>query len=409
MRILLIDVNCKNSSTGDIVYALHKNLQKEGHESLLCYGRGDACDEKGIYKFANDTETKIHALLTRITGFTGIFSPLSTDGLIHQIKLFKPDLVHVSELHSYFVNPGKVIKYLRANNIPTMWSFHCDIMYTGKCGVAQNCDKWQRGCGKCPNLSHYPKSLFFDHTATMYKWKKRLFDGWDKLYISTPSLWLKNRVDKSFIKPKQIKIIANGVDTSAFKPVKNAKEQFRQELEIPAESKIIISVMPNFNDEIKGSHHIINLAERLINIGANNVYVFVVCKKGNLPNKLPSNMIVRMDGDSPQKLAYYYSAADVFTLTSSFETFSLTTAEALCCGCPVIAFECGAPETIYAQPYAKFLSYGDVGGILNLVLEELEKPQDSKTIRRYGISNFSAKNMVNSYMESYKLILNEKE
>ena len=61
MKILLIDVNCKYSSTGKIVYDLYKRFNADGHEARIAYGRGDVIDEPGIYKFGLDWETKIHA------------------------------------------------------------------------------------------------------------------------------------------------------------------------------------------------------------------------------------------------------------------------------------------------------------------------------------------------------------
>lgn len=37
MKILLVDVNCKNSSTGKIVYDLYTEFNKRGHEVAICY------------------------------------------------------------------------------------------------------------------------------------------------------------------------------------------------------------------------------------------------------------------------------------------------------------------------------------------------------------------------------------
>ena len=104
MRILLIDVNYKGSSTGNLVYELKKFIEKSGHEVLVCYGRGKRVQERGVYKFAYDMETYTHALLTRLTGYTGCFSFFSTTRLIEQIKRYKPDVIHIHELHAYFVN-----------------------------------------------------------------------------------------------------------------------------------------------------------------------------------------------------------------------------------------------------------------------------------------------------------------
>jgi len=68
---------------------------------------------------------------------------------------------------------------------------------------------------------------------------------------------------------------------------------------------------------------------------------------------------------SPEVLATYYSMADIFLLCSKRETYSMTCAEALCCGTGVVGFKCGAPETVFDESLGKFVEYGD--------LEALEK------------------------------------
>ena len=86
MKILLIDVNCKNSSTGKIVYDLYTAVRNEGNDAAVCYGRGEKNKEESIFKFALDVETYFHAFMTRITGFTGCFSVISTYRLLNYIK-----------------------------------------------------------------------------------------------------------------------------------------------------------------------------------------------------------------------------------------------------------------------------------------------------------------------------------
>ena len=104
MRVLLLDVNCKSSSTGQIVYNIYTYLNNHGNTASICYGRGKVINENNIYKFGLDLETNCHALLTRITGYTGCFSYFSTKRLIQFIESFQPDVVHIHELHAYFIN-----------------------------------------------------------------------------------------------------------------------------------------------------------------------------------------------------------------------------------------------------------------------------------------------------------------
>ena len=109
MRVLYIDVNYKNSSTGDIVCNLKDCCNRDSNVSIVCYGRGPRIDDATSYKFGLDFETKLHAFLTRVTGYTGCYSYFSTKRLIRKIKEFKPDVIHIHELHAYFVNVKKLL------------------------------------------------------------------------------------------------------------------------------------------------------------------------------------------------------------------------------------------------------------------------------------------------------------
>lgn len=269
-KILLIDVNCKQSSTGKIVYDLYQNIRADGRESAICYGRGPLVNGENIFKFGLDWETKIHAGLARITGYNGCFSPISTKRLIKFIDEFKPDIIHIHELHAYFVNIKPLVRYLKTSGIPVVWTFHCEYMYTGKCGHAYECSRFMENCGNCPAVKDYPKSLWFDNTRRMHAMKKKLLADWD-FTIVTPSKWLADRVRKSFLKDKRIQIIHNGIDTDIFKPVDTSN--LRRELGIPDGNKVILAVAPGIMSERKGGKWVLKLAEMLNN--ENTTFILV--------------------------------------------------------------------------------------------------------------------------------------
>ncbi len=260
MKILLIDVNCKYSSTGKIVYDLYTNLRKEGHKAAICYGRGKSIKEPGIYKFGLDWETYLHAALSRVTGYNGCFSRFSTKRLIRYIDHFNPDIIHIHELHAYFVDIVPLISYIKKKKIQVVWTIHCEYMYTGKCGHAYDCEKWKTECGNCPYLRDYPKALFADRTKEMFRWKKKLLSDLD-MTIVCPSEWLAERVRQSFLKDKRIVVIHNGIDTSIFHPVE--ADSLREELGIPEGNKVVLSVAPDIMSERKGGKWVLKLAERM--------------------------------------------------------------------------------------------------------------------------------------------------
>lgn len=272
-RVLLIDVNCKFSSTGKIVYNLFKGLKEDGREAAICYGRGDEIHEEGIYKFGLDWETNIHAGLARITGYNGCFSPLSTKRLIAYIEKFQPDVIHIHELHAYFVNIKPLLEYIKKRKIKVVWTFHCEYMYTGKCGYTYDCKKYVSGCDNCPAIKEYPKSILFDKTKQMYLIKKKLLEDMD-VEIITPSKWLADRVKLSFLKDKKIRVIHNGIDINIFHPMN--VDDLKKQLNISPKDKVVIAIAPDIMIERKGGKQVLKLAKSMIDQSV--VFVLVGAK-----------------------------------------------------------------------------------------------------------------------------------
>lgn len=397
MKVLLIDVNCKQGSTGKIVYDLYTGLDKYGHTASICYGRGNRIHENNIYKFSTDLEMYLHALMTRITGLTGYFSPFATKKLITIIKHSKPDVVHIHDPKTYYLNIVSLMQFLRRNNIKTIFTLHSEFMYTGKCGYSYDCDKWKDECGNCPQIRNYPSSFFFDFTRKMFSDKKRAFHNYDNLTIVTPSKWLANRVKLSFLKDKDIRVIHNGIDTTnIFYPRNYDHLKKRHNI---YDEKVVLSVAPGIMSERKGGRWIIELAKRF----KNEEVKFIIIGVGDKKQKFDSNIISLGCVSNQLELAEYYSMADSFVICSKRETFSLTCAEALCCGTPVVGFKSGAPETIFEEPYAKFVEYGDMDNLIVSLYENLNN--DNKNFKHscymYGNKSFSNSKMINDYLDLY--------
>lgn len=366
MKVLLIDVNCKHSSTGKIVYDLYTNLNNDGHTAAICYGRGPLVREAMIYKFSSNLEVYAHAFLTRVTGLTGMYSPIATNRLIKFIEEFNPDIVHIHELHAYFVNIVPLIDYLKKKKIRTIWTFHCEFMYTGKCGHAYECEKWKVECGDCPQVREYPSSLFFDFTKRMFNEKKRLFEDFSNLIIVTPSKWLADRVEQSFLKDKDIRVIHNGIDsTNVFYP--RDFEHLKKKHNITDE-KIVLAVAPNLMSEQKGGRWILELAKTVKN---EDRIKFILIGVDDLNQDFDDNVIALGRTSNQIELAEYYSMADVFVICSKRENFPTTCLEAQCCGTPVCGFDAGGSRETSITPDLGFVEYGDVLGLISEISKVL--------------------------------------
>lgn len=401
MNVALVDVNYNFSSTGKIVADLVAGLEGAGDTAMACFGRGpDATDGKA-HRISSRGEFLLHVLGTRLTGLTDYFSPLATRRLISRLEAFAPDLVHLHDLHGYYLNIGPVGEYLKARRIPTVWTFHCEFMYTGKCGHAFDCEKWKTQCQHCPDLGGYPKSWFFDRTSRMYLDKKDLFDGFDLLHLVAPSEWLASRMRQSMVGSKAISVVHNGLEVATFR--RRDARQLRASLGLTDEY-VVLCVGADLLSESKGGRWALELARR----GRDANMVFIMVGAEQLPKEIPGN--VRMTGRvyDQELLAQYYSLADVLLLTSAKETFSMVSAESLACGTPVIGFDSGAPKEVAPPGYGEFVPYGDLEALENLLLQvksgevRLNPPHQCEEFAR---GRYSKESMLQGYQSIYRQLL----
>lgn len=396
-RVLLLDVNCKSGSTGKLIYDLYTQLNELGHIAAIGYGRGSLVKEPNIIKFSSDYEVSVHALLTRITGLTGYFSYFATKRLIRFMEEFKPEVVHLNDMHGYYVNILTLMKYLKEKNIKTIWTFHCEYMYTGKCGHSYQCEKWKSECGECPNLKDYPKSIFFDFTNKMFQDKKNIFRGFNNLIVVTPSEWLAGRVKQSFLKDKRIITIPNGIDIeNVFHP--RSYEHLKRIHKLTNE-KIILAAAPDLMSDQKGGKYVLELAKKMKN---EKVKIILIGVK-DIDSIFDDNIIAFGRIDNQIELAQYYSMADVFVICSKRENFPTTCIEAISCGTPVCGFDEGGTKETAPGKLGIFVPYGDVEGLMNAVHKMFENADEEQSAlcAQYGRDNYSKSLMFRRYNELY--------
>lgn len=396
MRVLLIDVNCKTGSTGKIVYDLYTQLNDNGDEAAVCYGRGKKIKEKNIFKFGIDLETYFHAFMTRLTGYTGCFSFFSTQRLIRYIKKFKPDVVHIHELHAYFVNVVKLLNFLKKQNIKVIHTLHCNFSYTGKCGYHLECDKWKEECGKCPRLKEYVSTSFFDHTKKMFLAKKKAFAGFNNLTIVCPSKWLASYAELSFLKQYPIKVVPNGINTEIFY-YKDSSE-LRKKLDIADDEKIVLAVAPDLMSTIKGGEWVIKLASMM----ESERVKFIMVGVDNREFQHPSNVIVFNRTSNQDELASFYSLANLFLICSQKENFPTTCLEAQCCGTPVCGFDVGGTKETSIFENNRFVNYGDLDALKESVTKMLNETVNKKALSDRAIGIYSNSVMLENYSKLYK-------
>lgn len=334
MKVLQINSVCGVGSTGRIATDLHQILIEQGHESYIAYGRDfpKNCDQ--AIRIGTKIDNYAHVALTRIYDKHGFGSKKATKQLITKIEQLAPDVIHLHNIHGYYINIELLFNYLKKANKRVVWTLHDCWAFTGHCAHFDfiHCNKWKTGCNNCPQKNTYPSSWVNDNSNDNYVMKKELFTGIKSMTIVTPSKWLANLVKESFLSEYPIKVVNNGIDLDVFRPTKS---DFRKKFSL--ENKFIILGVANTWSKSKGLEHFIELSNEINN---NEVIVMIGLTQKQLDN-LPNNIIGLKKTHNIIELAKIYSTADVFLNPTLEDNFPTTNIEALACGTPVITFDTG--------------------------------------------------------------------
>lgn len=386
-------------STGRIMFRLADEVKKIGGETLCTTGfTWRKFDRDDYFITSGIVGKKLHTEFSKITGKHGGYSRFSTLRLILKIKKFNPDIIHLHNIHGWFLNYEMLFRYLKKSKKKIVWTFHDCWNFTGRCPYFDilECEKWKKGCHNCL-YKGYPKT-FFDCSKTQFKRKKQLFCGIESLYIVTPSQWLKTKVEESFLNNYPVSVINNGIDLSVFNP-KNNTEEIRRKYGI--KSKYMVLGVSYAWDKRKGLDTFIKLSSEL---GDDYTMVLVGTDK-SVRVLLPENIISVDITSSAEELAELYSAADVFANPTLEENFPTVNIESLACGTPIVSFNTGGSPEIFCEKSGISVEKGDVESFKNAIIDVCEKSLFSSENCVSRSKQFDESLFAKRYMELYQKIL----
>jgi len=402
MVVLEVNSDYGIGSTGKIVGSIHQMLMQTGNKSFVAYGRGNKRMTDGeVMRARKQLELYIHGLLTRLFDMHGAGSKKATLRLIKRIKQISPDVVHLHNLHGYYLNIVELFKYLKFSRAEIVWTLHDCWAFTGHCAYFDyvGCNKWQIECYHCPQKSRYPKSWLFDNSSYNFKKKKELFTRIKNLTVVVPSDWLADLVKQSFLKEYPVEVIRNGIDLDIFKPRENS---FRQRYGL--ERKFIILGVANIWDERKGIKYFYELEKFLKD---DEAIVLVGRNKDHIKHTEKIIKIGRIENQ--QELAEIYSGADVFVNTTLEDNFPTTNLESLACGTPVITFRSGGSPEAINEKTGFVIEKGDMVDLLNKIrdIKKVGKANYAHYCIELAQKNYNDKDMAAKYIALYEKILSK--
>ncbi len=406
MKILQINSVCGVGSTGRIAADLHAFLTENGEESRVAFGRSEThvscgthrCD--AVMRIGNLWDNYRHVAKTRLLDRHGFGSRGATRRFLREVEAFAPDLIHLHNIHGYYLHIGELFGWLKRAGKPVVWTLHDCWPFTGHCAYYDyaGCFRWESGCRRCPQKNAYPASRLMDASSRNYADKRRLFTGLDRLTLLTPSAWLAGEVGRSFLKDYPVRVIPNGIDLTAFRPAEE-NDSVRQRFGIDREACLLLGVAGVWEAR-KGLPYFQQLLDRL----GEGYRLMLVGVNEKQKAALSPGVIGIGRTDSVGELASLYGAADMLvnpTLEDNFPTVNL---EALACGTPVVTFRTGGSMESVDDATGRIADKGDPEGLAAAVrdVRMRGKPAFSAACRERAERLYDQRESYEQYYRLYR-------
>ncbi len=398
MKIMQINVTANWGSTGRIAEDISRLCMQEGWESYIAYGRYVNPCESHLIRIGNSADFYIH-IIHSLLGRHGLGSRRATKTLIQEIEQIHPDIIHLHNIHGYYLNYPLLFRYLQQTDIPIVWTLHDCWPMTGQCSFFDliHCDKWQSNCRHCPGGSQYPRT-FIDRSAKNHRLKKELFTSLNKRLTLIPvSQWLEQIIHHSFLKETATQVIHNGIDTDTFRPAET--ENIRKKLNIG--NKFILLGLASIWAKRKGLNDLLKLNKIIDHSVFQLILVGLTDKQ---IRQLPPDVIGIRRTDSLEELVALYSAAGIYLNPTYEDNFPTTNLEALACGIPVCTYRTGGSPEAVDESTGFVIEQGDIESMKQAVLTVWEQGKDTyrEACRRRAVTCFNAKDKFTEYIRLYK-------
>lgn len=406
MKVLMINSVCGIGSTGRICTEIAQELDRQGQVVKIAYGRDGYVPEefqKYAVRIGNDFEVRLHGMRARLLDEAGLGSRRATIQFIRWVRQYNPDIIHLHNIHGYYINIEVLFDYLKTCGKPVIWTLHDCWAMTGHCAYFNfvHCDKWQSaaGCRQCPGLKEYPVSLGMDRSNANYRLKRKLFRTVPNLTLVTPSKWLAGIVSHSFLKNKPVRVIHNGINIDNFHPSEGDLRAFG----ITTDRSIILGVSSDW-DRRKGLGDFVKLDNMLRREFPDIYQIVLVGIKPEQKEELPDDIVCVPKTNNVQELAQLYTRALVLFNPTYGDNYPTVNLEARACGTRVITYRGTGGSAESAGKDGITVNPGDISAVVDTV-QKIRKfgPKQARVLPQ-EISN---RMMVQKYIDLYSEVLEQ--
>jgi len=444
LRILQVNTEDQGGGAASIAWNLFQAYRLCGHESWMAVGQRKSQDPQVLLipnlarqsrwtRFWKAAQSRLERLEGRVWGCGwisrragGIAEPgKSLDGYLgHEdfhfsgtrclmsLTILPPDIIHCHNLHGGYFDI-RIFPSL-SRQTPVILTLHDAWLLSGHCAHSLGCERWKTGCGRCPDLAIYP-AIRRDGTAFNWRRKQAIFAR-SRLYVSTPSWWLMQKVEKSMLAPAVVeaRVIPNGIDLAVFQP--RDKQTVRFELELPQDAAVLLFSANNVRQNMWKDYQTIRAAIDLVSQQWHGQKVLFIALGEGAAVERSGRVELRFVPyqKDPATVARYYQAADVYVHAAHADTFPNTVLEAMACGTPVVATAVGGiPEQVDEARTGFLVPAGDAQALatrlMDLLSDDVRRKNMGIEAAEDACRRFDLRLQVDAYLEWYQALVQHEE
>ena len=400
--LLQINVTANFGSTGKIAEQIGAVAQSQGWHSVIAYGRRKGRSSSELYRIGNGMAIGWHLAQSRLLDRHGRASCNATRNLIQYIEKVSPDVIHLHNIHGYYLNFKMLFEYLAKRKTPVVWTLHDCWAFTGHCAYFDfvSCDKWESGCNNCPQIGSYPQSWIKDNSASNYSLKSQVFTSLPNLTLVPVSEWLSGLLSESFLKDVPRQTIHNGIDIERFSPTADV-EGVRRKYGI-GEKKVVLGVA-NIWEPRKGLLDFKTIRKQL----PEEYLIVLVGLSEKQMKTMPDGILGIARTDSVEELVALYSAADVLLNPTYEDNFPTVNLEAMACGTPVVTYDTGGCSEAVNSQTGTVVKKGDLDGVLKAISEIIDNGKEhySESCRMHIVTSFAKEDKFQEYIKLYNKLI----
>lgn len=365
----------------------------------------------------SNINTYTHGFRARLTDRQGFYSKQATRRLVEQLRSYQPDVIHLHNLHGYYLHMPTLFHYLREEEIPVVWTLndlwavtgHCAFPSTAEnpfltepqekrllaahgdahtaaaaeeCLLREGCERWQEGCGNCVMKREYPKSWLRDQSARNWREKRALFTGLPYMLVTVPSLWMQEQVLRSFLGSYNIYCMPHGLDVNTYRPCVNVDERIAllKRLKLwEVHTKYLLVSVSDLWEPRKGLEDLMDLKEEL----GKDYCIVTVGLDEDQRAAMPKDSVIALEAfGNTADLCNLYTSADLVVCLSHGEAMAMRPLEAMACGTQVLSWDITSMPEVITEEVGLTAKYRDIKDAAEKVRFLCENPRSPEDCRR---------------------------